>query len=300
MHVTAGISRLFQASEGVYTRGIMDKRRSSGLAERLRGLHHGGKILVLVNVWDVAGARLLEQMEMPAVATSSAAIASMLGYVDGERISRDEMLEIVQRIADGVELPVTADLEAGYAKTPEGAATTVSALLETGAVGMNLEDGEGEKRLADLALQVEKIRAVKEAGRAAGVDIVLNARSDAYLLPEGEASWRFKEAVRRATAFREAGADCVFLPGLGDAGMIKRFLKESPGPLNILISKGGLPTGNLERLGVARASYGSGPARAALATFRRIVEEVRTVGTCRAMTEDLFSYDEIQALMGRK
>jgi 2-methylisocitrate lyase-like PEP mutase family enzyme len=278
----------------------MDKTRLNGLAERLRRLHHGGKILVLVNVWEVAGARVLERMGMPAVATSSAAIASMLGYADGERISRDEMLGMVQRIATGVGLPVTADLEAGYAKTPEGTATTASALLEAGAVGMNLEDGEEEKRLTDLALQVEKIHAAKDVGRAAGVDIVLNARSDVFLLPYGGARWRFKEAVRRATAFREAGAGCVFLPGLGDAGTIERFLKESPGPLNILISKGGLPTGELERLGVARASYGSGPARAALATFRRIVEEAQAAGTCRAMTEDLFSYDEMQALMGRK
>lgn len=280
-------------------------------AARLRELHHGPKILILVNVWDVASARLLESMGLPAVATSSAAVANSLGYADGQRISRREMLGVVRRIAAAVSVPVTADMEAGYSESPEGMAETAHELLEAGAVGLNLEDSyevgptpaptilrkRQETRLAELSLQQEKLKALKQAARAEGVDLVLNARTDPYLLSGVDDGWRFQETVRRATAYRDTGADCIFVPGLSDAVTIQRLLEESPGPLNVLGSKGGLSVPELERLGVARLSLGSGPARAALAAFRRIVREVVGHGTYHCMTDDTLSYDEMQQLL---
>jgi 2-methylisocitrate lyase-like PEP mutase family enzyme len=137
-------------------------------AARLRELHRGPKILILVNAWNVASARLIESMGLPAVATSSAAVANSLGYTDGERISRGEMLAVVRRIAAAVNVPVTADMEGGYCNLPEGMAETAHELLEAGAVGLNLEDSHGEKELVDVSLQLEKLRALKEAGRAEG------------------------------------------------------------------------------------------------------------------------------------
>jgi len=266
-------------------------------AARLRELHRGTKILILLNVWDVASARLIESMGLPAVATSSAAVANSLGYADGERISRGEMLAVVRRISAAVKVPVTADMEGGYCNLPEGMAETAHELLEAGAVGLNLEDSHQERKLVDVSLQQEKLRALKEAGRTEGVDLVLNARTDPYLLKDAGDTWRIEETVCRARAYRDAGADCIFVPGLSDAETIRRLLEESPGPLNVLAGKGGLPVPELERLGVARLSLGSGPARAALAAFRRIAREVLDQGTYHSMTEDTFTYDEMQRLL---
>jgi 2-methylisocitrate lyase-like PEP mutase family enzyme len=268
-----------------------------GKAARLLELHRGPRPLILLNVWDVAGARLIESLGLPAVATSSAAVANSLGYADGECISRGEMLAVVRRIAAAVSVPVTADMEGGYNRLPEGMAETAHELLEAGAVGLNLEDCYEENKLVDLSLQVEKLKALKEAGRAEGVDLVLNARTDPYLLKDADEAWRFQEAVCRAKAYRAAGADCIFVPGLRDAGTIRRLLQESPGPLNVLGAKGGPSVAQLERLGVARLSLGSGPARAALAAFRRIAREVLDHGTYHSMTEDTFTYDEMQQLL---
>src|SRR5580698_3209694 len=132
-------------------------------AKALRALHHTGKVLILPNVWDVASARIIEDAGFPAIATSSAGIAFSLGYADGEKILREEMLAAVARIARSVKVPVTADVEAGYGPMPADAARTARAVVEAGAVGMNLEDatGDSEQPLVELPLQLEKIRAVR-------------------------------------------------------------------------------------------------------------------------------------------
>src|SRR5215467_9056898 len=135
----------------------MDVRNLAEKAEQFRKLHHGPRILLLPNAWDVASARILEECGHPAIATSSAAVAFSLGYPDGQRILRGEMLDAVGRIARAVCVPVTADLEAGYGTTPDDMADTTKAAIEAGAIGMNLEDAaEDENSLVDLPLQVEK------------------------------------------------------------------------------------------------------------------------------------------------
>src|SRR2546427_1335855 len=153
----------------------MNSATQSQKAQQFRALHEGPGMLVLPNAWDVVGARLIEEAGFPAIATSSAGVAWALGYADGERISREEMLAAVRRIAAGVRVPVTADVEAGDGATPEAAAGTARGAIAPGAVGLNLEDGTNEGRLLDVDLQVERIRAVRQAGTAAGVPIVVNA-----------------------------------------------------------------------------------------------------------------------------
>ncbi len=250
-------------------------------AALFRRLHQGPGILVLPNVWDVASARIVEQAGFPAIATSSAGVAFALGYPDGERISRDEMTSVVARIVAHVGVPVTADMEAGYGRGPEDAAATVRAVIAAGAVGMNFEDsqGEGGEPLLAEALQVERVRAAREAANATGVPFVLNARTDVFLEQVGEPAGRLAHAVRRLDAYRSAGADCLFAPGVSDPATIAMLVKEVHGPLNVLAVEASPPIRELERLGVARVSLGSGPMRAGLTVLRRLAEELRTAGT---------------------
>jgi 2-methylisocitrate lyase-like PEP mutase family enzyme len=270
-------------------------------AEQFRRLHHGPHILVLPNVWDVVSARLIEQAGFPAIATSSAAIAFALGYPDGQRISREEMLEMVARIARAVHVPVTADLEAGYGTTVADMAETARAALDAGAVGMNLEDvtGEDESSQVPLAFQVEKIRAIKEASASRGVPLVLNARTDIYLMPIGDPATRFERTVERLRAYHQAGADSLFAPGVQDRETVARLVPALGAPLNILASPGCPPVAELERLGVARLSLGAGVMRAAMGTVRRMARELLDHGTFSAL-EDAIPFADMMRLLRRE
>lgn len=226
-------------------------------AEAFRSLHHG-ELLVLPNAWDVGSAVALAALPgCRALATSSGAIARSLGYEDGEKIPRDEMLEVVRRIAAAVELPVTADLEAGYGDPP----ATAALAWEAGAVGLNLEDSVGrELQLAER--QVETIRAV----RAAAPAIVLNARVDVFLLGTGGVA----EAVERGNAYLDAGADCVYPIFASERTDIDGLVRGIRGPVNVLITPRAPSVAELAALGVARATWGSGLASAALAEAARL------------------------------
>ena len=267
-------------------------------ANRFRQLHRGPKTLVLPNVWDVASARMLEEAGITAIATTSAGVAFALGYPDGEKISRQEMFAVVTRIAAKVSLPVTADAEAGYGDRPEDAALTAEAVIEAGAVGLNLEDGTDDPQhsLADLSRQLEKIAAVREAARAMGVPLVVNARTDVYLLQVGKPESRFAETVRRLSAFKDAGADCLFAPGVRDLEVISRLVRELQHPLNILAGPGSPPIPELQKIGVARVSLGSSPMRATLGLMRRIAQELQTTGTYQAL-ENAPSHAEVNRML---
>ena len=270
-------------------------------AAAFRVLHSGREILLLPNVWDVASARLIEESGFPAAATSSAGIAFSLGYPDGQRISREQMLTVIARIAEAVRVPVTADVEAGYGKTPDDAGRTARAVLDAGAVGMNLEDAMGDSPsvLVELPLQLEKIRAVREMASRLRIPLVLNARTDMYLLQIGDPAERYDETVRRLSAFREAGADCVFAPGLRDAPTIGRLVADLNCPINILAGPGSPSVPELSKLGVARVSLGSATMRATVGCLRRIAQELKATGTYSNL-EDAPSHAEMNRMMERK
>lgn len=267
-------------------------------AETLRALHLGKKPLVLPNVWDVASARIVEQAGFPAIATSSAGIAFAHGLPDGEQISGQRMLRAVAQIAGAVYVPVTADVEAGYGNKPEDAARTARGVVEAGAVGMNFEDasGDAEHPLIELPLQVEKIRAIRETCERMGVPLVLNARTDVYLLQVGEPARRYDQTVRRLSAFRDAGADCVFVPGVRDAETIRRLVADLACPVNILAGPGSPSVAELAALGVKRISLGSGPMRAAMGLLRRLAAELQAQGTYTNL-DGAPSHAEMNALM---
>src|SRR5881628_2192287 len=253
-------------------------------ARTFKQLHTGPRILVLPNAWDVITARVIESAGFAAIATSSAGVAWALGYADGERISRGEMLAVVRRIGSSVRVPVTADVEAGYGATPEAAAETARGVIAAGAIGLNLEDATDEGPLLDLTLQVERVRAVREAGAAARVPLVVNARTDAFEVKHWSPAERFTAAVRRANAYRAAGADCVFVPHVSDAETIGRLAREIAGPLNVIAGPPAPPLGQLESLGVRRASLGPRIVQATLGLIRRITAELRERGTYEALT----------------
>jgi 2-methylisocitrate lyase-like PEP mutase family enzyme len=272
-------------SPAIYAKRMSDGENQKLKAETFRKLHRAARILVLPNTWDVASSRIVEDAGFEAIATSSAGIAFSLGYPDGQRISRSEMIAAVARIAHAVRIPVSADVEAGYGDRAEDAAQTAAAVIEADAVGMNLEDSRDDAAhpLIDLTLAVEKIKAVREAASAAGVPIVLNARTDVYLAQVGKPESRYDETVRRLSAYRDAGADCLFAPGVRDASTIGRLVRDLNAPLNILAGPGLPPVPELQKLGVARVSLGSGPMRATLGLLARMAEELKTSGTYEAM-----------------
>ena len=268
-------------------------------AHKLQALHLGPRILVLPNVWDVASARIVEDAGFPAVATSSAGVANSLGYPDGQKISRGEMLEVVARIVRAVSVPVTADMEAGYGKTPEDLAQTAVAIIEAGAAGCNIEDcpAEGSGELFPIDLQKQKIRAMMEAAKKRGAHLVINARTDIFLEGIGEPATRVERTIERLNAYREAGAGSLFAPGVKDAATIEKITRAVKGPLNILATLGTPSVAELEKLGVARVTCGSGPMRASMGLTSRIVKHIRDKGTFEIMTEGAMPYTEANRLL---
>jgi len=279
----------------------MNVQAQARKAEQLRKLHGGPRILVFPNAWDVASARIVEELGFPAIATTSAGIAAVLGYPDGQKITRDEMLDMVARIAGAVRVPVTADLEAGYGMTIEDMTETVKAMVAAGAVGMNLEDvtGDDEGSQVELLLQVEKIRAIRRVGESLGVPVVLNARTDVYLMPIGPAETRFERTVERLRAYRDAGADCLFAPGLKDGETIAKLVQALHAPLNILVTAGSPTLPELEKMGVARASTGSAAMRATLGLTRRIARELLESGTYNSLLDGAIPFAEISEILAR-
>lgn len=264
-------------------------------AELFRSLHHGPGMLVLPNAWDAISARIIEAEGFPAAATGSAGLAAVLGYPDGERIPRGEMLFMVARMAAAVNVPLTADMEAAYGD-PAGTAREV---IAAGAVGMNFEDMVNHE-LVPLPEQLDKIRAIKAAAASTGVDLVLNARTDIFLAHHGDESSRFARAVERLNAFHEAGADCVFAPGITDAATIERLVKAVRGPLNILAGVGTPSVPELKRLGVKRLSLGSGTHRVVLGALQRFARKLRDEGSLTPLATDAMPYAEVQKILSAK
>ncbi len=274
---------------------------TASLADKARAfhaLHQGPEILVLTNAWDVASAKLLEAAGFPAIATTSAGIAYACGFPDGQRIPRDEMLEEVERIVSRVGVPVTADLEAGYGYLPEAVAETIRLAIEVGTVGANIEDytQDPDDPLFDFELAVERIRAARAAADAAGIDFVLNARTDTYLSAGHKLADPFAETVRRLQAYWEAGARCLYVPAMKDEAEIAMLTRELDGPVNLLGGPGVPPVPRLEALGVARMSTGSGIARAAYGMVRRAVRELTGPGSYDYAREAV-TFDELEGLL---
>ncbi|MFD8218563.1 isocitrate lyase/phosphoenolpyruvate mutase family protein [Streptomyces sp. NPDC059697] len=269
-----------------------------------RALHTPGRPLVLPNAWNTASARMVEEAGAAAVATTSAGLAWDLGTADGDRLDRDRALGAVARVAAAVRVPVSADIESGYAKDAAGVGDTIRAVLAAGAVGVNIEDalydgegGEGDDGgrgpLRPVAEQAERIAAARAAADAAGVPLFINARIDTVLRGAGGV----EETLERAAAFLAAGADGIFVPGAVDPGTVKSLVAGVEGPLNVLVGPGAPPVAELAALGVARISAGSSIAQAAHAVVRRAARELLSAGTYDSLTGGL-DYAELNTVLG--
>jgi 2-methylisocitrate lyase-like PEP mutase family enzyme len=271
-----------------------DLLREQALA--FRAHHVPGRPIVLPNAWDTASAGLVEQAGATAVATTSAGLAWALGAADGDRLSRDDALAAIARIAGTVAVPVSADIETGYADDAAGVGDTIRAVLAAGAVGVNIEDGlyGGDAPLRPAAEQAERIAAARQAADAAGVPLFVNARVDTYLRGAGELS----ETLERAAAYLAAGADGVFVPGTVDPVIVKALAEGIDGPLNVLVGPGAPAVGELAALGVARVSAGSALAQAVHGLVHRAARELLDAGTYGEMAGGS-GYEELNALLGR-
>lgn len=259
---------------------------------------HGEHPLVLPNAWDAGSARLMEQAGAKAIATTSAGISWSHGLQDGQKLTRDEMLAVIGRIVRRVDVPVTADIEGGYGSgSARDVADTVRAVAALGVAGINLEDSPGRdgSPLLKPEEQAERIAAAREEARAAGRELVINARTDVYLFGVGAPESRFAEVCRRAAVYRAAGADCVFVPGLIDRDTISALVKETGCPLNIMAMPGASTTAELGRLGVARVSVGPMITQAAFAATRRATRELLERGSY-GKPEDLMPFSDMRAL----
>jgi 2-methylisocitrate lyase-like PEP mutase family enzyme len=249
----------------------------ASLAEKVavfRGLHAGPRMLVMANAWDAASARAFEAAGFPAIATTSGGVAATLGYQDHEDAPGDEMFAAAARIARAVSVPLTADLEAGYRLPP---ALIAQRAIAVGAAGVNLEDSDHHAGgvLVEAEQQAEKLTAFKAAARAAGVDLVLNARVDVFIRRVGTPAEQLAEGIRRGKLYREAGADCLYPIGLADEALIAAFVQGVGCPVNINARRGGALLSRLAALGVRRVTYATTLFRESLAMVEQMANELQ-------------------------
>jgi 2-methylisocitrate lyase-like PEP mutase family enzyme len=264
--------------------------------EIFRRLHHSPPTLLLPNCWDAASARIFEVAGFPAIATSSAAIAFALGYSDGQRLDVDAHFNAIANIVATVDVPVTVDLESGYAADTIGLTKNVRRLALLGVAGYNLEDSSGKGVLYSIEDQCARITAAKDAAP----DVFLNARTDILLDGIGDPSTALERSIERLDAYLHAGADGIFVPGISDPETIATIARRFPKrPLNVLAGPKTPSTIEMQGLGVARISVGSWPMRRAMGLLRDIARELRRDGTFNFTRDPVISYDDANALFNR-
>ncbi len=266
-------------------------------AEGFRGLHDRKKVLILPNAWDVPSARVFEDAGFPAVATSSAGMMVSLGYPDGEEIPTEEFISAVWRIARVLSVPLTVDIVGGFGHDPEEVAKTVKRVVDAGAVGINIEDFvHSTKELLPVEKQVERLRALVRLQKSLDVHFVINARTDAFRFGVGDEGAKLDEAIRRGMAYRDVGADCIYPMGLTDEMSISKYVKAVDFPVNVMVRRGLPLVPELQRLGVARVSFGPSASYAAMGLLRRASEEVLGKGTYSTLVDGAITFDELNAL----
>lgn len=268
------------------------------LAEKFQNMHTSNKIVVLPNAWDAGGAVIFEKEGFEAIGTTSAGISYSLGYSDGEFISIDDVLDTTKKIQKRISVPLSVDIERGYANTKEEIIKNIKAVINEGAVGINIEDGIcNSKELSSLESQCELIKEMVKLKKELDINFVINARTDAFWLEIGDnKEERLSQSIKRANAYLKAGADCAFVPGALGIGDIEILVQHINGPLNIIATPASPSVTELEKRGVARVSLGSGVVRASLAVIKSISAQVKNEGTFDNMYKTTIAYDKANYL----
>jgi len=278
---------------------FLEHEAQKDLANTFLEMHTKPPILRLANAWDAASAKVFERAGFKAIGTTSSGIAASWGYPDGENISLHEMLIVVRRISSIISVPLSVDLESGYGSSVESVLRSVEQIIETGAVGINLEDinRPGKKSIVELALQKEKINAIRELANSKEIHLLINARTDIFLATQGPKEKQFSEVIKRGNAYKESGADCIFVVGTGGLSKseIESLVREIDAPINIFVGPNHPPIKELEELGVARVSFGGQPMRSSLAKLHLIAQNLIATGNLEPLFEDIFSDEEVNA-----
>lgn len=261
------------------------------LAKTFRDLHHADKPLLLANAWDAGSARLVESLGARAVATTSAGIDWALGYPDGNQLPVARLADMAAAIARLIRIPLSVDFEAGYADDPAAVGENIKAILDSGAVGINIEDGGDSPSL--LAAKIERIKTV---AAAKSVDLFVNARTDVYLRGLVPETQRVDETLARAAVYRAAGADGLFVPGLTARDGIAAVTKGAGLPVNLLAWPGLAGAEELGALGVKRISAGSGIAQRVWAEAERLARDFLQDGRSEPLSEGGMNYGHLQQL----
>lgn len=262
-------------------------------AEMFLKFHQDEEILVLLNSWDTGSSKLIEACGYKAIATTSMGIAASLGYPDCQIIQLSEMTEAINRIVNGVQLPVTVDIEAGYGNNLNEITDSVKKIIATGIVGINIEDSiDLNPVLIDETEFCERISAIRALSDSLGFHLVINARTDSFYTSTGSPREKLNESIRRGNKYREAGADCIFVQPVWEKETISTLVREINAPVNILSNPaigGGLPpsVSELQDLGVARLSLGSSLMKATLALIKKVADELSEKGTYNILLDSL-------------
>lgn len=268
----------------------MNKREQSELAARFCARHLTRPVLLLPNAWDAMSARVFAAAGFTELATTSGGVAWALGYADGEEAPWPEVVSATARIVRAAKIPVTADIESGYAETPAEVAAHVREIIGAGVVGINLEDGRHHAGPRPIDDAVERLRAARAAADDEGVPICINARCDVFLVSRTVDRSHFAEALERCRAYLAAGADCVYPFGLRDLSVIADFVKEVGAPVNVTGRPGMPDAAALEKIGVARITIASAPALMAMTTVLKISADLRS-GAFDSLTSALSRAD---------
>jgi 2-methylisocitrate lyase-like PEP mutase family enzyme len=272
--------------------------RQAEQAEYLRDLLKPGDPLLLVNAWDAASARVMVLAGAQAVATTSAGIAFTLGYPDEQRITRQEMIGALDVIARAVDVPIIADVEAGYGDTPTDVARTARGVVKAGGVGLHISDtAEIGGGLLPVDEFIPKIAAIRNVADKTDVPLVVIARVDVFIEEVGIPETRVEHAIVRGRAYLDAGADCVFVPGVVEARTIRALVNEIRGCVSVLATPHTPTVVELGRLGVAGVILGPTAYRAALSQVLRIADEIYTMGTFASLADVQISYADAQLLL---
>lgn len=269
-------------------------------ANDFKQLHLSGKPLILPNVWDVLGARLLESIGYKAIATASASVAFSNGYLDGENIPFQTVLENLKKISANVNLPVTADIECAYANNENELKENIRLIINTGVVGINFEDTDKQKlQLNDIAYQCKQIKIIRSIANEMGINLFINARTDVMLHPSlySNEDAQQKELIKRGQEYINAGADCFFPVALKNETVITQLVTSIKAPINLLAIPG-IPTFNvIEKLGVARISLGPGFLKAAIQSMKNLAEELLQQNGYDKIMENTITTDYLKTLI---